>query len=209
MWVNVDINCSPEIFFQTFSRLWNDPFCVSGTQNFNSINHSVNTFRTFSFHLHIQVEWINVPRPEFFFEDANCRDFRTVLADFHCACPSNAKKHVKCKVSFTYDIFGRCFRFVYIYACIAVFLCRCRFSASKDFIYSVRRADVCLAYCSCHCSIHKYLPTISDCLRAGAVTCLGRGSSKAAAPKRKSWVRRCAGGQLERCVHDSDVNEWR
>jgi len=55
--------------------------------------------------------------------------------------------------------------------------------------------------------IHKYLPTISDCLRAGAVTCLGSGSSKAAAPKRKSWVRRCAGGQLERCVHDSDVNE--
>ena len=39
-----------------------------------------------------------------------------------------------------------------LYACIAVILCRCCFSASKDFIYSVRRADVCLAYCSCHCT---------------------------------------------------------
>jgi len=27
------------------------------------------------------------------------------------------------KVSFTYDRLGRCFRFVYIYACIAVFFC--------------------------------------------------------------------------------------
>ena len=27
------------------------------------------------------------------------------------------------KVSFSYDRLGRCFRFVYIYACIAVFLC--------------------------------------------------------------------------------------
>jgi len=36
------------------------------------------------------------------------------------------------KVSFTYDRFGRCFRFVYIYACIAVFLCCYRFSVNKD-----------------------------------------------------------------------------
>jgi len=27
------------------------------------------------------------------------------------------------KVSLTYDRLGRCFRFVYIYACIVVFLC--------------------------------------------------------------------------------------
>ena len=36
------------------------------------------------------------------------------------------------KVSFTYDRLGRCFRFVYIYACIAVFLCRYHFSLNKD-----------------------------------------------------------------------------
>jgi len=36
------------------------------------------------------------------------------------------------KVSFTYDRLGRCFRFVYIYACIAVFLCCCHFSVNKD-----------------------------------------------------------------------------
>ena len=28
---------------------------------------------------------------------------------------------LRCKVSFTYDRLGRCFRSVYIYACIAVF----------------------------------------------------------------------------------------
>jgi len=42
-------------------------------------------------------------------------------------------------MSFTYDTLGRRFRFVYIYACIAVFLC-CyiicySFSANKD-LYS-------------------------------------------------------------------------
>ena len=36
------------------------------------------------------------------------------------------------KVSFTYDGLGRCFRFVYIYACIAVFLCCYRFLVNKD-----------------------------------------------------------------------------
>jgi len=35
------------------------------------------------------------------------------------------------KVSFTYDRLGRCFRFVYIYACIAVFLCCYRLSVNK------------------------------------------------------------------------------
>jgi len=37
------------------------------------------------------------------------------------------------KVSFTYGRLGRCFRFVYIYACcIAVFLCCYHFSVNKD-----------------------------------------------------------------------------
>ena len=31
-----------------------------------------------------------------------------------------------------YDRLGRCFRFVYIYHCIVVFLCCCRFSVNKD-----------------------------------------------------------------------------
>ena len=36
-------------------------------------------------------------------------------------------------MSFTYDRLGRCFRFVYIYACcIAVFLCCYRYSVNKD-----------------------------------------------------------------------------
>ena len=35
--------------------------------------------------------------------------------------------------SVTYcDKLGRCFRFVCVYACTAVFLCCCRFSANKD-----------------------------------------------------------------------------
>jgi len=37
------------------------------------------------------------------------------------------------KVPFTFDRLGRCFRFVSIYACVAVFfLCCYRFSANKD-----------------------------------------------------------------------------
>ena len=36
------------------------------------------------------------------------------------------------KVSFAYDRLGRCFRFVYIYACIAVILCCYCFSVNKD-----------------------------------------------------------------------------
>jgi len=44
------------------------------------------------------------------------------------------------KVSFTYDRFGPCFRFVYIYACIAVFLCCYRFSVNKD-LYNKRIRD--------------------------------------------------------------------
>jgi len=35
-------------------------------------------------------------------------------------------------VSFTYDRLAPCFRFVYTFACIALFLCCCRFSVNKD-----------------------------------------------------------------------------
>ena len=36
------------------------------------------------------------------------------------------------KVPFTHDRLDRCFRFVYVYACIAVFLCCCRFWVNRD-----------------------------------------------------------------------------
>ena len=35
-------------------------------------------------------------------------------------------------MSFTYDRLAPCFRFVYTFACIALFLCCCRFSVNKD-----------------------------------------------------------------------------
>jgi len=40
-------------------------------------------------------------------------------------------------MSFTYDTLGRCFRFVYIYVCIAVLLSCYRFSVNKHFILRV------------------------------------------------------------------------
>jgi len=39
---------------------------------------------------------------------------------------------IQYKASFTYDRLGRRFSFVYIYACIAVLLCRYCFSVNKD-----------------------------------------------------------------------------
>ena len=39
----------------------------------------------------------------------------------------------------TYDGLGPWFRFSYIYACIAVFLCCCRFLVNKDYILRVRK----------------------------------------------------------------------
>jgi len=42
------------------------------------------------------------------------------------------------KVSFTYDRLGRCFRFVYVYACIVAFLSCYRFLVNKD-LYRPKR----------------------------------------------------------------------
>ena len=70
-------------------------------------------------------------------------------------------------MSFTYHRLSRCFRFVYIYACIAVFFVLLSFSANKD-LYINEYKTVCRTYMSSFSSrtphISKHATAVHACL---------------------------------------------
>jgi len=62
------------------------------------------------------------------------------------------------KASFTCDRPGRCFRFVYIYACIAVFffVLQSRFSVNKDFYIRKKQLQLLCANDTVYSPIYVY-----------------------------------------------------